>query len=61
MATQLSRQVVSDFVLGRYGLLPPWAPPVTGREVTQGLLVALFELLALGIAARLWLWWKENF
>ena len=60
-ASQLSRQVASDFVLGRYGLHPSWVPPVTGQEVARGLLVALLELLAVGIFARLWLWWKENF
>ena len=61
IASQLSRQVASDYVLGRYGLHPSWMPPVTGQEVARGLLAALFQLLVVGVVARLWLWWKENF
>jgi hypothetical protein len=60
-ASLLSRQPVSDFVLGRYGLLPAYVLPATNGEVVQVLVVAQLVLLVVAVAARLRLYWKENF
>ncbi len=57
----LSRQPISDFVLGRHGLLPGWVPQVTGGEVVRALAGALLVLLITSLLARLWLHWRENF
>jgi ABC-type transport system involved in multi-copper enzyme maturation permease subunit len=56
----LSRQPASDFVLQQYGMLPSWVPPVTVEELVRSYVLALMILLVATIAARLWLFWKEN-
>jgi hypothetical protein len=56
----LSRQPASDFVLQHYGMLPSWVPPVTVEELAQSYFLALMILLVATVAARLWLFWKEN-
>jgi len=60
----------SDWVLSRHGLWTHWPGTpidVAGRsgtpfwQATWSLSLSLIELLAIGILARLWLWWRENF
>jgi hypothetical protein len=55
------RQLASDFVFQRYGLLPPWVSPVTSGHVFQIFFVALLTLIVVAVAARLRLLRQDNF
>ena len=61
VATQLSHQPISDLILHRYGLLPPYTLPPTDDDVIRTSLIALSTLLAASLFARLQLHLKEDF
>ncbi len=60
-AAQLSHQPISDLILYRYGLLPPYTLPPTESDVIRTSLLALSILLAASLFARLQLHLKEDF